>query len=144
MCVPKGDRLQALNFRCSGNTLFNGITRTCTSPSKYKCPLSNITKPNPDLYHITVRDQFKSSGTKLLHQSLPSIECKNYKFRLTQDNLSNQVTYFCPALPPRGHETIRCTIFSNHFCITLDKDNEDQYILDNTPNRRPRIKDERI
>ncbi|XP_075972246.1 uncharacterized protein LOC142974036 [Anticarsia gemmatalis] len=143
LCVPNGSRFTAINFKCSGNTIFSGITRTCTSPSKYKCPLSNVTKSGPELFSDRRpgegANKPTSLGNNIVGHRPASIECKNYKFRVTQDDSPSQATYFCPPRPVRGQDTIRCTIFSNHFCITLDRDDEDQYIADSTPYRRPRM-----
>lgn len=148
LCVPNGNRFQGINFKCSGNTIFNGYTRTCTSSLKYKCPVNNTTKSSPELYGSGNRkDPYyndKKSNSDLSNrfsvQQPSSIECKNYKFRVTQDDTPNSVTYFCPPRPVLGETSIRCTIFSNNFCVTLERDDEDQFIVDSgAPARRPRM-----
>ncbi|XP_047023282.1 uncharacterized protein LOC124632477 [Helicoverpa zea] len=146
LCVPNGSRFQGINFKCSGNTIFNGFTRTCTSPQKYKCPVSNSTKTNPELFGSDNRkdplfsDDKQSLSNRFSGQRPMPIECKNYKFRVTQEDTPNTVTYFCPPRPVRGESSIRCTIFSNNFCVTLERDDEDQFIVDSgAPSRRPRM-----
>lgn len=147
LCVPNGSRFQGINFKCSGNTIFNGFTRSCTSPVKYKCPVANVTKSTPELFGSDNRkDPFHSddkpnsiSNNRFVGRPSP-IECKNYKFRVTQDDSPDRATYFCPPRPVRGETTIRCTIFSNHFCVTLERDDEDQFVIDSgAPFRRPRM-----
>nr|BAM20458.1 unknown unsecreted protein [Papilio polytes] len=56
------------------------------------------------------------------------IDCKNYKFAVTQDQSPVRATYFCPSRPAGGESAIRCTIFSNQFCITLERDDKDSFI----------------
>lgn len=138
LCVPNGARFQAINFKCSGNTIFNGLTRTCTSPNKYKCPQGNVTRSGPELFNSDRRRIPTDAGSNVAGLRHSSIECKDYKFRVTQDDSPSRATYFCPPRPVRGEDTIRCTIFSNHFCVTLEKDDVDQFVPDGTPYRRPR------
>ncbi|XP_046978687.1 uncharacterized protein LOC124544260, partial [Vanessa cardui] len=131
LCIPNKNRFQGIKFKCSGNTIFNGYTRACTSPDKYKCPLVNTTKTKPQLYGEfntkanTYRDNSFQSSNAAGHRP---IDCKNYKFTLTQDTTPVRSTYFCPSKPVSGENSIRCTVFSNHFCMTLEKDVEDQFI----------------
>ncbi|KAJ8727119.1 hypothetical protein PYW08_015516 [Mythimna loreyi] len=146
LCVANGNRFQGINFKCSGNTIFNGFTRSCTSPQKYKCPTSNTTKSTPELYGSDIRkdpygDDKSKLGLSTQFSGLrpASIECKNYKFRVTQDDTPNSVTFFCPPRPVRGENSIRCTIFSNDFCVTLERDDEDQFVTDSAPVRKPRM-----
>lgn len=147
LCVPNGNRFQGINFKCAGNTIFNGFTRSCTSPDKYKCPVTNTTKTAPALYGSDDRkdpylglDKSASNINNRVNGNRPTpIECKNYKFRVTQDDTPNRATFFCPPRPVRGETIIRCTIFSNKFCVTLERDDEDQFIVENgAPSRKPR------
>lgn len=134
LCVLSGNRIQHINFRCSGDTIFNGFSRTCTSPNRYKCPLANTTRQ--EFYPTENPNKHDSSGH---HHRPTSIECKNYKFKVTQNGSPGQATYFCPPRPIVGQERIRCTIFSNDFCVTLEKEMTDQYITDSAPYRKPRM-----
>uniref|UniRef100_A0A2H1V973 SFRICE_009975 n=1 Tax=Spodoptera frugiperda TaxID=7108 RepID=A0A2H1V973_SPOFR len=157
LCVSNGNRFQGINLKCSGNTIFNGFTRSCTSPQKYKCPANNSTKSTPELYStksspewygsdLTRKDPSYNNNKPTMSlndrfsgQRPASIECKNYKFRVTQDDTPNGVTYFCPPRPVRGESSIRCTIFSNNFCVTLERDDEEQFVDNGAPYRRPRM-----
>ncbi|CAH2237242.1 uncharacterized protein LOC120623873 [Pararge aegeria] len=144
LCIPNKNRFQGIKFKCSGNTIFNGYTRTCTSPEKYKCPLGNSTKTKVQYYGQSNRkmdstrggsSQSASSNT----QGLRPIDCKSYRFTVTQDGSPTRATYFCPSRPVRGESTVRCTVFSNNFCITLERDDQDQFIQNSgAAYRKPR------
>lgn len=140
LCIPNKNRFQGIKFKCSGNTIFNGYTRTCSAPNMYKCPIENTTK-KPELF-----DSNRKNGNRgevdlnSNENSRRTIDCKNYKFTVTQDQTPAKATYFCPSRPVRGESSVRCTIFSNQFCITLERDNEEQFISDNSAvYRRPRM-----
>lgn len=141
LCIPNRNRFQGIKFKCSGNTVFNGYTRTCSAPDKYKCPIVNTTK-KPELFDDNRRTDNRGE-VKLIDSkgdTRRTIDCKNYKFSVTQDQTPAKATYFCPSRPVRGESAVRCTIFSNQFCITLERDNEDQFIQDNNAAyRRPRM-----
>ncbi|XP_068627859.1 uncharacterized protein [Battus philenor] len=133
LCIPNKNRFQGIKFKCSGNTIFNGYTRTCSSPDKYKCPLANVTK-TPNFFHedkrrmdTDIRSNNYGSSDMNSHWHRP-IDCKNYKFAVTQDQSPVRATYFCPSRPVRGESVVRCTIFSNQFCITLERDDKDSFI----------------
>lgn len=142
LCIPNKNRIQGIKFKCAGNTIFNGISRTCSSPEKYKCPLTSTSKPI-ELYESNRRSDI---GTKFRYDEVNSaahkvrpIDCKNYRFAVTQEGPSKAM-YFCPRIPARGDSATRCTVFSNHFCITLERDDEDQFALSSgVANRSPRI-----
>ncbi|KAM3968050.1 LOW QUALITY PROTEIN: uncharacterized protein ACR2FA_005022 [Aphomia sociella] len=141
LCIPNKNRFQGIKFKCAGNTIFNGYTRTCTSPQKFKCPLTNTTKPSIELFAGENRRVDSNTGTKsrIPPSQHRSIECKNYKFSVTDDNGPVHATYFCPPRPI-WETSVRCTVFSSKFCITLERDEEDQF--NNNPGaayRRPRI-----
>ena len=139
LCIPNKNRFQGIKFKCSGSTIFNGYTRTCTSPEKYKCPLTNVKKSKPLYYGDVKVDEQSSQNLGLIQTGLRPIDCKSYKFTVTQDTGPVRPTYFCPSKPVTGEFAIRCTIFSNHFCMTLEKDSEDQFIHSTgTALRRPR------
>lgn len=129
LCIPNKNRFQGIKFKCSGNTIFSGYTRTCTSPEKYKCPLVNTTKSKP-LYYGDVKgaDDKNTQDLGPTQSGHRPIDCKSYKFTVTQDTGPARPTYFCPSRPVTGEFAIRCTIFSNNFCLTLEKDTEDQFI----------------
>ncbi|XP_050672362.1 uncharacterized protein LOC126970473 [Leptidea sinapis] len=141
MCIPNKKRFQGIRFKCSGNTIFNGYTRACTSPDRYKCPLGNTTKTETKLYADENR---KLNSNRIVGQGLSSgvrrpIECENYKFSLTDDQGPVRAAYFCPQRPVRGETTVRCTVFSNKFCLALERDDGDQFLLGfGSPFRRPR------
>lgn len=138
LCIPNKNRFQGIKFKCSGNTIFNGYTRTCSAPDMYKCPLLNTTK-KPELFDRANgnRGEVKLDSNE---NGRRTIDCKNYKFTVTQDQTPAKATYFCPSRPVRGESSVRCTIFSNQFCITLERDNEDQFNSDNSAvYRRPRM-----
>lgn len=145
LCIPNKNRFQGIKFTCSGNTIFNGYTRTCSSPERYKCPLVNTTKTTLELFSDNRRIDTNRGNLRLsdshkdLHKPRP-IDCKNYKFSVTQDKHPVRATFFCPSRPVSGERTIRCTIFSNNFCITLEKDEDDQFIQENgVAFRKPRM-----
>lgn len=146
LCIPNKNRFQGIKFKCSGKTVFSGYTRTCTSPEKYKCPLINTTKSKP-LYYGDVNGKDDNNYGQTVYSGATQsgnrpIDCKNYKFTVTQDTSPARPTYFCPSRPANGESTIRCTIFSNHFCMTLQRDTEDQFVQSNDAAlRRPRKKD---
>ncbi|CAK1551949.1 unnamed protein product [Leptosia nina] len=129
MCIPNKNRFQGLKFHCSGTTIFNGFTRACTSPDKYKCPLGNSTSSQNKYYSDSNgnrKGEINRGGAAIspydrLHNP---IECENYKFAVTTDNSPAHVTYFCPPRPAKGEFNIRCTVFSNNFCISLEKDED--------------------
>lgn len=144
LCIPNKNRFQGIKFKCSGNTIFNGYTRTCTSPGKYKCPLGNFTKTKVQYFGESNRragDNYGvvSNGPNTSTQGQRPIDCKSYRFSVTQDDSPSRATYFCPSKPVRGESTIRCTVFSNHFCITLERDDTDQIIQNSgAAYRKPR------
>lgn len=133
LCIPNKNRFQGIKFKCSGTTIFNGYTRTCSAPDKYKCPLVNTTHSNEFFIESNRRidnhrDDYPYIPTgPLLHRERP-IDCKAYKFTVTQDKSPVKAAYFCPPRPIRGERTVRCTVFSNQFCITLERYEEDQFI----------------
>lgn len=151
LCIPNKNRFQGIKFKCAGNTVFNGLTRVCSSPDKYKCPIANTVKTVTEVFDDETRrfdpDHDKSQSKLSHHQSPQSIgdrfkpiDCRNYKFRVTHDDEPVRATYFCPKAPARGETTVKCTIFSNQFCVTLDRDDEDQFIMDSRPAyRKPRM-----
>lgn len=143
LCIPNKNRFQGIKFKCSGNTVFNGFTRTCSAPDKYRCPVSNNTRTTQELFDNDYRRMDTNRGNvRITHGNSDrrAIECKNYKFSVTQDQTPVKATYFCPSRPIRGENSVRCTIFSNQFCITLEKDEEDQFIQDSAAAfRRPRM-----
>lgn len=143
LCIPNKNRFQGIKFKCTGNTVFNGFTRTCSSPDKYKCPLGNTTKATIDLYEGGTRRI--SHGPEFQYDSSPTvsqgrtIDCKNYKFSVTQDRSPIRATYFCPRRPARTGTPTRCTVFSNQFCIILERADEDQFMENaGAAYRRPR------
>ncbi|KAL4714472.1 hypothetical protein ACJJTC_017767 [Scirpophaga incertulas] len=128
LCIPNQDRFQGIKFKCSGNTIFNGFTRTCTAPNRYKCPIVNMTKSVIELYKNENRKVDDASDTRNhLLESRP-IECKNYKFSMTNDDGPVRAAYFCPSRPVQGEDSIRCTIFSSKYCLTLQKETDDEYV----------------
>lgn len=143
LCVPTKNQFQAIKFKCTGNTIFNGITRTCSSPQKYKCPLnSDSSSPNAT---GTVQSN-RRTGSLHREDNTPNayrqrpIDCKNYKFSVRQEgNAHPRVAYFCPKRPAPGQRTTRCTVFSNHFCLNLERDVEDQFTM-STVHRKPRMR----
>lgn len=138
LCIPNKNRFQGIKFKCSGNTIFNGYTRTCSAPDRYKCPLVSTTK-KPELFEDTRNAAADVKVIDTNGNTRRTFDCKNYKFSVTQDQTPAKATYFCPSKPVRGESSVRCTIFSNQFCITLERDSEDQFIQDNGPYRRPRM-----
>ncbi|CAH3993009.1 unnamed protein product [Pieris brassicae] len=124
MCIPNKNRFQGLKFQCSGQTIFNGFTRACTSPEKYKCPLTNSTVQNK-FYSEPLGNRRPLNAYDQLHKP---IECENYKFAVTSEDSPSRVTYFCPQRPAPGESKIRCTVFSNSFCLALERDDEDQFL----------------
>lgn len=141
LCIPNKNKYQAIKFKCTGNTIFNGATRTCSSPERYKCPLPNITfdrtqvtERRPDFFIERDREIY---NTPSIQRNRP-IDCKNYKFSVRQDNGPvSRVTYFCPKRSVNGRT--QCTIFSNHFCLTLQRDDEDQFAMSTgLARRKPR------
>lgn len=139
LCIPNKNRFQGIKFKCTGNTLFNGYTRTCSAPDKYRCPLANTTRSSPELFAGGNRRVDSNVRISESNNDRRTIDCKNYKFSVTQDNNPVRATYFCPSRPVRGETSVRCTIFSNQFCITLQKDDEDQFIQTNSAAyRKPR------
>lgn len=147
LCIPNKNRFQGIKFKCSGTTIFNGVTRTCSSPERYKCPLGNIT--SDDDFFVSNRrsdvdqeDFHYADFGPSAHKPRP-IDCKNYKFTVTQDGRPPKVTYFCPSKPVPGERATRCTVFSNQFCITLERLDEDQFAVNTgVAYRRPRTKNE--
>ncbi|XP_041972889.1 uncharacterized protein LOC121728716 [Aricia agestis] len=138
LCIPNKNRVQGIKFKCSGNTVFNGFTRTCTSPEKYKCPIANSTKTSFQYFGGSGSKSNASKSPDQAHFHRP-IDCKSYKFAVTQEDAPTKATYFCPSRPVVGESRIRCTIFSNYFCITLERDYEDQFIESTgAAYRRPR------
>nr|XP_034825146.1 uncharacterized protein LOC117982825 isoform X2 [Maniola hyperantus] len=144
LCIPNKNRFQGIKFKCSGNTIFNGYTRTCTAPEKYKCPLGNSTKTKMQYFGQVNRraDTNRSEGShnpSSNGQGQRPIDCKSYRFTVTQDDSPTRATYFCPSRPVRGESTVRCTVFSNNFCITLERDDQDQFIQNSgAAYRKPR------
>ncbi|XP_023938172.2 uncharacterized protein LOC112045980 [Bicyclus anynana] len=144
LCIPNKNRFQGIKFKCSGNTIFNGYTRTCTSPEKYKCPLGNSTKTKVHYFGQADRRVDSNRGEAFHNpssnvQGHRPIDCGSYRFTVTQDGSPTRATYFCPSRPVRGESTVRCTVFSNHFCITLERDDQDQFIQNTgAAFRRPR------
>ncbi|XP_028038041.1 uncharacterized protein LOC114248828 [Bombyx mandarina] len=133
LCIPNKSRFQGIKFKCSGNTIFNGFTRTCSAPTKYRCPLLNSTKNGLELFNEnrridTYQGNLKNRNSENPAQKPKPIECRNYKFSVTQDSVPVKATYFCPSRPVVGENSVRCTIFSNQFCITLERDSEDQFL----------------
>ncbi|KAL0839745.1 hypothetical protein ABMA28_016386 [Loxostege sticticalis] len=141
LCIPNKDRFQGIKFKCAGNTIFNGYTRTCSSPDKYKCPL-DVTTPKPTI-EIFESQNRRIDGDDFASNSRPvhgRPECKNYKFSVTDDNSPVKAAYFCPSRPVQGETSVRCTVFSSKFCLTLERDDEDQFINSHgVAFRRPRI-----
>ncbi|XP_013185821.2 uncharacterized protein LOC106131304 [Amyelois transitella] len=127
LCIPNKNRFQGIKFKCTGSTIFNGYTRACSAPSEYKCPLQNVTKTAPQLFV----EENRRIDSEPHHGNAPQrprpIECKNYKFRVTADSGPVRAAYFCPPRPVRGETSIWCTIFSSKFCITLERDDSDQF-----------------
>ncbi|CAH2092182.1 unnamed protein product [Euphydryas editha] len=141
LCIPNKNRFQGIKFKCSGKTIFNGYTRACTSPEKYKCPLVATNKTKPLYYEDNgkINSNRVNSFQTSKDPGHRSIYCKNYKFTVTEDNSPSRVTYFCPSKPTRGESVIYCTVFSNNFCLTLERDTEDQFMQSTgTAFRRPR------
>jgi hypothetical protein len=122
LCIPNQNRFQGIKFKCAGNTIFNGFTRTCSTPNKYRCPGTNT---NPDLEINSNENRKIESGPNLnpTRDSRP-IECKNYKFSVTDDASPVRAAYFCPSRPVNGENSIRCTVFSSKYCLTLEKEND--------------------
>lgn len=145
LCIPNKNRFQGIKFKCSGNTIFNGYTRTCSSPDTYRCPLTNVTKTITTLYNENRRIDTGNRPENFANTDMSShwhrpIDCKNYKFSVTQDQSPVRATYFCPNRPVRGQSTVKCTIFSNQFCITLERDDDDSFIqAAGAAYRKPRI-----
>ncbi|XP_059061880.1 uncharacterized protein LOC131854756 [Achroia grisella] len=141
LCIPNKNRFQGIKFKCGGNTIFNSYTRTCTAPDKFKCLVANTTKSSVELFSDGTKRVQSNAGTSVRPQISPyrSIECKNYKFSVTDDNEPVRAMYFCPRSPIWGETSVRCTVFSSKFCITLERDDGDQ-ILNNvgTAYRKPR------
>ncbi|XP_072941883.1 uncharacterized protein [Epargyreus clarus] len=132
LCIPNKNRFQGIKFKCGGNTIFNGFTRTCSSPDKYKCPIYEATTTT-SRYFLGQNDRMDVNHHANIDRNPPvnrnrPIDCKNYKFAVTQDKSPVRATYFCPPRPIGGESTVRCTIFSNQFCITLERHDEDQFI----------------
>lgn len=143
LCIPNSNRFQGIKFKCSGTTIFNGITRSCSSPTKYKCPIADTTKAS-EFYDTNRRSDIDRGEfvpedlSQAVHKPRP-IDCKNYKFSVTQDGRPAKATFFCPSKPVPGERSTRCTVFSNNFCITLERLDEDQFALNTgIAYRRPR------
>ncbi|XP_053600175.1 uncharacterized protein LOC128669392 [Plodia interpunctella] len=126
LCIPNKNRFQGIKFKCTGSTIFNGYTRTCSAPSEYKCPIENVTKPPLDLF-VEENRRIDSDPHRNAPQRPRPLECKNYKFSVTDANGPVRAAYFCPPRPIRGETNVRCTIFSSKFCITLERDDSDQF-----------------
>lgn len=132
LCIPNKNRFQGIKFQCTGNTIFNGYMRTCSSPDKYKCPVENTTKPSIAIFGNSNRridtdlSDVNSLNAKPIDGPKP-IECKNYKFSVTDDHGPVRAAFFCPSRPVYGETSVRCTVFSSKFCLTLEKDVEDQF-----------------
>ncbi|CAG9091064.1 unnamed protein product [Plutella xylostella] len=145
LCIPNKNRFQGIKFKCSGSTVFNGVTRTCSDPDKYKCPLSNSTTTTftgNNRRHDVSQEDVELDDWSSPVKKLRPIDCKNYKFRVTQNSMGRpaRATYFCPSRPPPGERATRCTVFSNQFCITLERDDEDQFALEaGIAYRKPRL-----
>ncbi|XP_063375028.1 uncharacterized protein LOC134662686, partial [Cydia amplana] len=141
LCIPNKNRFQGIKFKCSGTTIFNGYTRACSAPDKYKCPIANTTQAK-DFYiesnrRIDTRHDVEFENKPALR---PRPLCKNYKFTVTQDQSPAKAAYFCPSRPVPGERAVRCTVFSNQFCITLERYNEDQFVESSrAAYRRPRF-----
>ncbi|XP_045492194.1 uncharacterized protein LOC123691709 [Colias croceus] len=143
LCIPNKNRFQGLKFQCTGRTVFNGYTRACTSPDKYRCPMGNNTSVSNKFYSDGNKKgdthRINGNGIGQYGTRVKPVECENYNFAVTDDEGPVRVTYFCPQRPAKGEYTIRCTLFSNNFCISLEKDEEDQFLQGaGTANRRPR------
>lgn len=137
LCVPNKKTFQSIKFKCSGNTIFNGISRTCSSPQTYKCPLNNLTTISLDLDRRGDMD-YNSDVAPITRK--PVIDCKSYKFRVRQDGSPvGRVAYFCPKRPAPGIDGTRCTVFSNQFCLSLQRIDEDQFTMSaGIAHRKPR------
>ncbi|CAH0664407.1 unnamed protein product [Chilo suppressalis] len=144
LCIPNNNRFQGIKFKCGGDTVFNGFTRTCSSPEKYKCPVVNTTKPSLELFgNQNRRGDMPNNVPKFEptrdRESNP-IECKHYKFTVTDENGPVRAAYFCPSRPVRGENSIRCTVFSSKYCLTLERDDEDQFMQNfGLAYRKPRM-----
>ncbi|XP_049865456.1 uncharacterized protein LOC126366391 [Pectinophora gossypiella] len=144
LCIPNKNRFQGIKFKCTGDTVFNGFTRTCSSPDRYKCPLGNVTKNPTDLFVDNLRVShlekfgFDISPPPNTKTARP-IDCKNYKLTVTQERNPTRAAYFCPPRPLSNGIPVKCTVFSNHFCIILERDDEDQFLQSSgSAFRRPR------
>ncbi|GBP56916.1 hypothetical protein EVAR_33972_1 [Eumeta japonica] len=146
LCIPNKNRFQGIKFKCAGNTIFNGVSRTCSAPDRYKCPLGNNTKFT-DFFREEVRragvanrNDHVEASNDISYRPRP-IDCKNYKFSVRQEGSPvGRVAYFCPPRPVSGDTLIRCTVFSNQFCITLAKEEEDQFAVSTGfAHRKPRF-----
>ncbi|KAI5641168.1 hypothetical protein NE865_06637 [Phthorimaea operculella] len=131
LCIPNKDRFQGIKFKCTGDTIFNGITRTCSAPNTYRCPMSNTTSTAMDIFddnrrmdHETL--DYETRQTTYGQKPRP-IDCKNYKLTVTQEKSPNKAAYFCPPRPTSAGMPLKCTVFSNHFCIILQRDDGDQF-----------------
>ncbi|CAG9792121.1 unnamed protein product [Diatraea saccharalis] len=142
LCIPNKDRFQGIKFKCAGNTVFNGFTRTCSSPERYKCPINNTTKATLELFGNQNRRGDTSDVSKfdpIRDRESKPIECKHYKFTVTNEDGPVRATYFCPSRPVQGENTVRCTVFSSKYCLTLERDDEQQYMQNfGLPFRKPR------
>lgn len=148
LCIPNKNRFQGIKFKCTGNTVFNGYTRTCSASNSYRCPMSNTTKQFVDVIDGNTRrkpvagDVAYSDLSPSLEKNRP-IDCKHYKLTVTQDSSPVRAAYFCPPRPARKEVATRCTVFSNQFCLILERVDEDQFIQNSgVASRRPRIKAE--
>lgn len=146
LCIPNKSRFQGIKFKCTGNTVFNGYTRTCSAPNSYRCPLSNTTNQYVDFVKgdtprmPIAEDELYSDIIPSLEKNRP-IDCKHYKLTVTQDSSPVRAAYFCPSRPARREKVTRCTVFSNQFCLILERVDEDQFIQNSgAASRRPRIK----
>lgn len=146
LCIPNKNRFQGIKFKCTGNTVFNGYTRTCSAPNSYRCPLSNTTLHNVDFIdgdtrRIPVAEDVAYSDLMPSSGNNRPIDCKLYKLTVTQDSSPVRAAYFCPPRPARREKVTRCTVFSNQFCLILERVDEDQFIQNSgAASRRPRIK----
>lgn len=145
LCIPNKNRFQGIKFQCTGNTIFNGYTRTCSSPDKYRCPVESTTKSSIAIYGDSNRriDDYNGVGSFNANpiEGRP-IECKNYKFSVTDDHSPVRAAFFCPSKPVSGDTSVRCTVFSSKFCLTLERDDKDQFmhhIGTGAAYRRPRM-----
>lgn len=146
LCIPNKNRFQGIKFKCTGNTVFNGYTRTCSAPNSYRCPMSNASKHYMDYIEGDTRitpvagDVAYSDLIPGLEENRP-IDCKHYKLTVTQDSSPIRAAYFCPQRPSRRDVATRCTVFSNNFCLILERVDNDQFIQNSgAASRRPRIK----